>query len=123
MSTWFVLAGISGVFTALVHTFVGQRLVVQPLLDAPKFDHISRFTNYYCWHIVAIVLFSMGALFFIAATHPQMVELAWLTTLYATALVIWRLVMIATHTLKPKHFPQWALILPTAVFGWAGLLL
>ncbi|NNC37384.1 MAG: hypothetical protein EX271_09605 [Acidimicrobiales bacterium] len=122
MNMWFVFAGISAVFTACVHTFAGQKFVIRPLLDAPKFDHVSRFTNYYCWHIVTMVLFSMGALYFIAATNSEMIELAWLATIYASLFVLWNLFMIATNRLKPKHFPQWALILPTALFGWAGLL-
>ena len=122
MNTWFLLAGVSSVFTAMVHTFAGQKYVVRPLLDTPKFNHISRFTNYYCWHIVTIVLFSMGAMFFVAASKPNSIELAWVATLYATAFVLWNILMILTHKLEVKQFPQWALILPTALLGWCGLL-
>lgn len=119
---WFVLAGVSAMFTALVHTFIGQKPIVRPLLDAPKFDHISRYTNFYCWHIVTIVLFSMGLMFFIATKGSTAIELAWLVTIYASLFVIWNLIMIAIYRPKPKHFPQWVLILPTAMPGWVGLL-
>lgn len=122
MNIWLFLAGISAVFTGLVHTFVGQKFVVRPLLAAKTFDHISRYTNYYCWHIVTIVLFSMAGMFFYAATHAESLELAWLATFYALAFVIWSLAMIMTHKLRFKHFPQWALILPTALLGLIGLL-
>ena len=122
MNIWLVFAGISAALTALVHTFVGGKLVARPLLAAPKFDHISRYTNYYCWHIVTIVLFSMSVLFFIPSLYPDAMDLAWLSTIYAIAFVVWSLVMILTRKLKFKQFPQWVLILPTAVLGLIGLM-
>ena len=121
MEIWFVLAGIAALFTALVHTFVGQKFVVRPLLNVDGLHRVSRFTNFYCWHIVTIVLFSLSAMFFYAANHPEAIELAWVATFFSTAFVIWSFVMILTNRLRFKEFPQWALILPMAIFGALGL--
>lgn len=123
MSVWLVLAGISATFTAFVHTFAGQKFVVNPLLRQENFDQVSRYTNYYCWHIVTIVLFSMGVLYFLAASDERFFLFAWLATFYATLFVIWNLIMIAMNGLRLKQFPQWALILPTSILGWIGLFL
>jgi len=122
MSIWFILAGISALFTAGVHTFIGQKFIVRPLLEIDGLNRVSRFTNFYCWHIVTIVLFSISGMFFYVAAHPQATGLAWMATFWSAAFVLWSLVMIMWKRLKLKEFPQWALIIPTAIFGVLGLL-
>jgi hypothetical protein len=122
MEIWYLLAGVSGLITALTHTFVGGKFVARPLLATSDLHRVSLYTNYYCWHIVTIVLFSISAMFFYAMMRPEAVEIAWVATLYCAAFVAWSFAMIVWKRLKFREFPQWALIVPTTLFGFLGLI-
>jgi hypothetical protein len=123
MNAFFILAGTSAAFTALVHTFLGGKFVARPLLASQELPRVSLYTNYYCWHIVTIVLFSMSGMYFFADRYPESIELAWLATFFAALFVFWNGLMVITHKLRFKRFPQWALISPTAALGIVGLLI
>ena len=122
MEMWFVLAGGVSLLTACTHTFVGEKAIVRPLLEIDGLHDVSRFTNYYCWHIVTIVLFSISAMFFYVSIKPTAVEVAWIATFFSAAFTFWSIGMIVWKKLSFKQFPQWALISPMAIFGVLGLL-
>ncbi|PCI59997.1 MAG: hypothetical protein COB37_10195 [Kordiimonadales bacterium] len=121
MNWYFLGAAAASFFTFAVHTFVGGPAIAGPLLEASDLKKVPKFTNYYCWHLVTIVLFAMGGAFAWAAYFPEGIELGWLSFLLAVSFMVWNLIMIVKHQLKLMQFPQWILFLGISIFAAPGL--
>ncbi|MEO1613273.1 MAG: hypothetical protein AAFU55_13115, partial [Pseudomonadota bacterium] len=111
-------AGLSAL-TACVHAFLGGRDVAKPLLEADM-ARAPKLTNYYCWHIVTIVLVAMTLGFAYAATAPSAVASAVTWTLIAAAFAIWSVALFLWKRMHPFALPQWALFAPIAALGVWG---
>ena len=112
-------AGISGL-TTLVHLFAGGPSIARPLLNAPM-DDVARYTNYYCWHMVSIMLVAMTAGYWIAALYPAQMALAIMMTVLAGAFTVWNVILIGWKRQSWLQMPQWMLFLPIAILGVIGL--
>ena len=121
MNGWLIAAAAASFLVALTHIFAGTKPIVGPLLRVEGLNHVSRFTNYYCWHIVSILLLAMAAGFAYAALRPA-VPLAVMMTFFAGAFMVWSVGLILWKRLRPFHMPQWALFLPVTAFGILGLV-
>ena len=60
MSGFGIAAIVAGV-TFLIHSFVGSRYVVAPLLAIQGLPPISRWMMFFCWHMTTITLLAMTA--------------------------------------------------------------
>jgi membrane-bound acyltransferase YfiQ involved in biofilm formation len=122
MNYWFLAAAILSAFTCAVHVILGGRESVRPLLAATHFDHVAKFTNYYCWHLVTIAIATLAVMFAMAARSRESDDLAVVASAVALMFTLWNFGMIARHRLHPLQFPQWALFLPIACVGFAGVV-
>ena len=122
MNIWFLLAAVSAIITGFTHVFLGGKFVARPLLANAELTHVSKYTNYYCWHMVSIVHFTLAAMFIYAAFYRQGIELAYTASFLVSAFVVWNVILIFMTKSKIHHFPQWALQLPTAFLGAVGLV-
>ena len=61
-------AAIAGL-TCVIHVWLGGREVAQPLLASGGLGKVPKFTNYYCWHLVTIVLAGLALAFGLVAWH------------------------------------------------------
>jgi hypothetical protein len=123
MNNWFLVATVTSGIAFLTHTFVGGKFVAAPLLAVENMGKVSKYTNYYCWHIVTIVLAAQTLAFWLVAQSPNENLLAMFATGGAIAFLVWNLVMIFQFKLRLMKFPQWFLFLPTSLLGLAGLYL
>lgn len=125
MNIWFLAAGIASFAVCLTHIIVGGRFAARPLLDTQALTPTAKYTNYYCWHIVSIVIAGLGIMFLCAASRLEFTLLAWPATVFASLFCLWN---IALYFGARKHFkvwyqlPQWLLFAPVAVLGWTGLI-
>lgn len=78
----FLIAGILSAIIWAIHTFAGGSAVVRPLLEA-KLESTAKYTQYYCWHVVTIVLFVMASAFTYSAFRAS--DLGWVMTLLGGA--------------------------------------
>jgi len=123
VNTYFVAAAVLSTFTCLIHATLGGRETVGPLLAARELGKVAKYTAYYCWHLVTITLAGIALSFWLAAGDPAVEALAIFATFAVAAFALWSLAMISLFKLRLWHFPQWALFLPAAGLGLAGLLL
>ncbi|WP_439499632.1 hypothetical protein [Bosea sp. (in: a-proteobacteria)] len=121
MNGWFLAAALIAMLTCLIHAWLGGREVARPLLAANGLGKVAKFTAYYCWHLVTIVLAGLGLAFFLGASGSGSRELGAFATGCAALFCLWSLALIARFGLKPLHFPQWVLFAPMALCGAAGL--
>ncbi len=82
---------------------------------------VPKLTNYYCWHLVTIVLFVMTAGFAYAAWVPAGQDVAVMSTILAIAFTLWSLALIIWKHRHPLQLPQWVLFLAISAAALAGL--
>ena len=114
-------ATVLSLLTFGAHVFAGGPAVARPLLRSKDLDPIARYTNFYCWHLVSIMLAAMVAGFALGAFRPASHELAVLMTVLAGSFCVWSVVLIVWKHRRPLDLPQWALFLPITVLGVLGL--
>ncbi len=121
MNLWFALAGICSLLICLLHIFGGGKTTARPLLNSTDLGVVAKYTNYYCWHIVTIVLAAMGAMFIWAAAYNDGAELAFVSSVFAAAFTLWSFGIVYISKGKLLHFPQWLLFAPVAILGVIGI--
>ena len=121
MNIWLVLAAALAAVTTLIHAVLGGRHVAAPLLAAERLHAVPKFTLYYCWHLVTIMLAAQALAFGLAATGQGSRDLALFATGGAALFCLWGLGMIGLFRLRIAHFPQWALFAAITASGMVGL--
>lgn len=120
---WFLAAMVSSGITGLTHVFLGGREVAKRLVATDGLVKMSKYTNYYCRHMVTIVLAAQTLTFWLVIQSPDERSLALVATGGAIVFMLWNVIMIANFKLGLRNFPQWILFFPTALLGLAGLYL
>lgn len=116
---WLFGAGAAAAGTALLHLFAARKDVVLPLLGAKDIHSVSKYTNYYCWHLVSITLVAMAVAFVWASIDPAQTGLAWMWTVIAALFAMWSIVLVIWKRQNPWHMPQWLLFI--TITGLAGM--
>ncbi len=122
MNMWFLAAGFGSLFICWVHVVFGGKDIARPLLATENISRMVKYTHYYCWHMVSIVLGVMGLMFLWAAKYQSGVELAFTASVFALAFTLWSLGIVAINKGRWKLFPQWILFAPVAIIGIIGLV-
>ncbi|MBL4853643.1 MAG: hypothetical protein JKY25_05325 [Robiginitomaculum sp.] len=125
MSIWFLAAAVLSFSVCLVHVFLGGKEAARPLLDSSDLKPVEKYTNYYCWHMVTIIIAALGVMFSVAAFIPSAQELAWAASVLAALFCGWNIGLYFWKRQELRrwyHMPQWVLFLPIAVLGAVGLL-
>jgi len=118
---WLYAASVLSGMTALLHIFGGGKSTAKPLLES-SLDDEAKYTNYYCWHIVTIIIITMAVCFFLAARSERFLELGMLSSVLSIAFGLWSCLLIYIKKLKPFGLPQWLIFLPIGLLGAIGLL-
>jgi hypothetical protein len=121
MNAWLALAAVLAAATTLIHAILGGREIATPLLAAERLHAVPKFTLYYCWHLVTIVLAALALAFGLVATGLGSRDLALFATVGAVLFCLWSLGMVGLFRLRIAHFPQWALFAAIAISGTIGL--
>jgi hypothetical protein len=123
MNGWFIAAALMSGLTLGIHLVAGGRYIVRPLLAAEGLGEGAKYTAYYCWHLVSIVLAGMALAFVRAGIAPGGRELAATCVLFATLAAVWSFAMVSRHKLPFWQYPQGLLFVLVVVPGAAGLWL
>lgn len=121
MNAWLALAAVLAAATTLIHAILGGREIATPLLAAERLHAVPKFTLYYCWHLVTIVLAALALAFGLVAIGLGSRDLALFATAGAALFCLWGLGMVGLFRLRIAHFPQWALFAAIAISGAIGL--
>ncbi|MEZ5841999.1 MAG: hypothetical protein R3D02_16770 [Hyphomicrobiales bacterium] len=120
MNGWWLAAAFFALVTATAHIVAGGREIAAPLLNAERLHPVVRYTHYFCWHMVSIVLVAMVVVFAAAASGQLSADLAKAATVLAVLFGLWNVALVASKGMSFKLMPQWALFAPVAVCGLAG---
>jgi len=119
----FAAAAALSLLTLGVHLFLGGPGVARPVLAARELDPVAKYTSYYCWHLVSMVIAAMTAAYVRAALEPHARDLAILVTALAAGFAVWSLALAVWKRQRIMVLPQWILFLPIAVLGVVGLVM
>ena len=123
MNIGLLIAAILCLFTWGVHIFLGGPDVAKPLLES-QMEEGAKYTNYYCWHIVTLVLFVMAVGYGYAAFYEGGLDVAILCTALSIGFTLWSWVLILWSKRTALELPQWTLFLVIAGVAswgiWAG---
>jgi hypothetical protein len=116
------LAAASGLslVTWALHTFVGGPATAGPLL-ASSLPPVAKYTNYYCWHLVTIVLLALSTAFGYAALVPSGLDVAVFATVVVGAFSLWSVLLVLWKHRRPWQLPQWLLFLAIGAAALSGL--
>ena len=116
---WLHIAATISLVTLIAHIFGGGKSAAQPLL-ASGLDDEAKLTNYYCWHMVTIIIAFMCLCFALTAGGYTSADLAVAATLLAALFTLWSIGLIFWKKQKVTTLPQWILFLPIAITGGLG---
>jgi hypothetical protein len=118
----FLLAAIVLVGGLLVHSFVGSRVVVRPLLAAHDITAPSRWINFLTWHMVTVGLAFMAAGYAWAAIRPGAADIAAGLTVLAIVFALLCLGVCLRAKFKPWRIPPFDLFVIVSIVGLWGVL-
>lgn len=121
MNGFLLLAAAACLITFLVHILAGGYVIVRPLL-ASEMTRRVRFTFYFVWHMVSVLLLAMAACFVYAAYEASAVLLAVLMTILAAGFAFLNVGVIAANRLSPFMLPQWMFFAAIATLGFVGVV-
>ena len=120
MNIALAVAALLALLTWGIHTFVGGPRTATPLLESAMHP-VPKYTNYYCWHLVTLVLFSMAVGFAYAAAVPSGLDIAVLLTVLSASFALWSLALVALSRRKLFELPQWSLFAAITAAALVGL--
>jgi hypothetical protein len=103
-----------------VHTFVGTPSVAGPLLES-SMDPVAKYTNYYCWHGVTVVLAVMAGGYLYAALMPEGRDVAVLVTIVSAGFCLLGIGLVIQKKQTTKDMPQWVLFAIISAVAALGL--
>lgn len=124
MNLWFVTAAVIATAIGLLHSFLGERLVLGPLsrLDTlPKLIGSRRFmirVLRFAWHITTILLVGMAAIGILIA-RPGTIDTGPIVTVLAVTYLVCAAVALIGS--RGRHF-SWMLFLAAGLLMWVGAM-
>ncbi|SDM84702.1 hypothetical protein [Maricaulis salignorans] len=118
-----IAATAAALVTFAVHTFVGGVFVARPLLADTGLPPVSKWLNYYCWHITSVLIIFIAAGFLWLSLHPgERTLLFGLSALSATLSGL-SIAVGLKAAINPLRFPSTSLFALIAALGWGAFLL
>lgn len=121
MSSYLIAAAVLSFLTLGIHAFLGGRDVARPLLASKDLDVAARYTLYYGWHMITMLLVAMTAGFAHAATSARGADVAVVMSLLAGGFAVWSGVLVVWKKQRAWDLPQWLLFLPISALGLLGV--
>ena len=115
-------ATIMSIVTFVVHTFIGGPVVAKPLLENTNLPKVSKWLNYYTWHVTTVFTLFMAGAYAYVALNPNRPELVVFLTMVTAALSILSATVALKGNINPIRFPSTSLFASVSILGLIGLL-
>ena len=115
MNLVFLGAGVVMAAIWAIHTFVGQHTAARPLLGCEGLVARAKWTTFYCWHLVTIVLGGMAVGLIYAAYVPSARDVAVAIGLLALLFGLFGLALPRFVRQSYATLPQGFLLLPVGL--------
>jgi len=116
---YLILAGAINLFTAFIHTFVGQNDLVAPLLDSELNQQIK--TEWLSvWHIITVTLFVSSFYLLQQEIRPSKISAKQVIRLIGILYTLFSSVFIICSLVMGTFAPQWILLMPIGILAFLG---
>ena len=116
---FWLLAGILNLFSAFVHTFVGQASLINPLVSS-SLDNQIQTELLGVWHMVTLFLFFTSAVFIKNYFAPKE-ECRPIIQFISYGYFLFSISFIVVSFINQLLAPQWILLLPIGILGLIGV--
>ena len=120
MNTFLLAAAILTFITWGIHTFSGTKTIAVPLLESDM-ESVPRYTNYYCWHGITVLLAAMAGGYLYAALVPAGQDVAAFITAISIAFCLLGILIIIQKKMTTMQMPQWLLFAIISAVAVPGL--
>src|SRR5437868_1419219 len=119
MNLWLIGAALSAIILAVVHSYLGERLIIAPLLHADLSGALSReqFQKKiirFAWHLTSVAWLGFAGVI-IGLKRPD--NVAFMGAMIAATFMVHA--FMTAFSSKGKHF-AWVLFLVVAFGSWLG---
>lgn len=124
MNYYFLGAAVLSFTWTAVHIILGGKQIARPLLDSKELHPTAKYVQYYCWHLVSLKIFALGAAFLYSALYPteHTQALSVFAIALATGFAVLGIALVPLVRQTYKDMPQGWLFVPVAVLGILGVL-
>ena len=123
MNAYLLSAAAAGFAIACIHTFVGSRTDVRPLLQS-DLPEPAKSTFLYCWHLVTIVLFAMAGLFLWGGLNAAAAPMVFVALFLSIFFCVWGFALAALRRRSPfAELPQGVMFLALSGLGGWGVFM
>lgn len=118
------LAGASAAaaVTFLAHWQIGGRYAARPLLASAQLPAVAKWLNYFCWHIVTILLLMMALTLAGAAAGRVHMDAVRFIAVSATAISLLSIAVTLSAKIRPWRFPASYLLATVAALSFWGMV-
>lgn len=121
MNLYLFVAGLFSAFTCGLHVILGGKAAAASLLASRDMHRVAVYTNYYCWHMVTLVLAVQAVAFLWAAVDTAAYAAAVMAAGLAVLFMVWSLLLILWKKQRFLQLPQWILFLAISAAALPGL--
>jgi len=123
MNLLLIISALLIVVTGLIHSILGERLLITPLLkrDFPAVlgsDLLAKRTLRFAWHLMTIAFWSFAAILVLLSTDPLSPTEASIVRLIATTFFICSIISLVTA--RGRHL-SWLAFLIIGLLAWFGI--
>jgi hypothetical protein len=122
MNEILLLASGVSLVTFVVHWQVGGIYAARPLLAASDITEASRWLNYFCWHIVTVLLLIMTGVLALGAVERISTDAIAVVALIAGSISLLSIAVTLRAGIRPYRFPASYLLASVAALSLAGIL-
>ena len=120
-NTPLVIAAILSIAIGLIHSVLGEKFIVTPLLkgEIPKIlggDFFARRTIRFAWHFTTIAVWALAAIMLVYATRTIDPAATAVLGIISIAFVISSLISLLA--VRGKHFSWWVFLLIALAIWW-----
>ncbi len=123
MNLYLFAASLGITIVALIHSFLGEKLIVKPILklNLPKIlgsELLTKQTVRFAWHLTTLAAFGFAAILFFYSLNPIASDVIVITIkIIATGLFV--AALISAVATQGRHFSWWAFLL-IGILTWLG---
>ena len=122
MNEILLLASGVNLITFFVHWQIGGIYAARPLLAAKDITKASRWLNYFCWHIVTILMLIMTGELGLTAFDLVSTDTIALVALIAGSISLLSIAVTLRAGIRPYRFPASYLLAVVAALSLAAIL-
>ena len=115
-------ACVAAIVTFAVHTFVGGRYAARPLLADTRLPRASKWLNYFCWHVVTVLLAILAAVLGAGALGQVHADAIRLVAVIAASISVTSVAVTLKAGIPPLRFPAtYLLAIVAGLAAWGSL--